>query len=517
VGNLFERFIRGKGPLVGLLAVVSLLLVMALPSPVMRHGDAAPAGGSPVTTDRDGDGYTELEEQAIFGAPGRDRIRCGSDAWPSDVMSAYDHELGTQNRVTIQDIGSFMVPVDRLETSPGHANYSPRWDLNPGPSGGTEWINLGDLARLYNNGAGLSATPPMFEGAEALNGPYCSAGVRFFKKATTPFDAFAKNPGAWAGTSNARYSGMLLYPPASDKHHSWYLGEGPNEGFFYRNAGGIEIGGSHIAGVSAEHALHDAQGNPCYLPFPSGGPFTRYIADVGNQEYRDLLTDYIVEKTNDYPQYIGPYLDDVNLRIAYVSCGDDHPDGNNSAPIDPRTGQALNEQNWQTYWVGLLKQIRNALPSPAKIAHNAPWFFLPTNDPEHIAQVKSADYIEMEFGFNELDGVGGQFGWNAKMAYVDWVHSQGSHVIDQEYQGGQPFTDQQITYGLANFFLFTDGQDYFAIFDNADPNDDWTRYGSTLGEPLGGRYQVAGTWRRDFEHGYVTVDPAAKVGSIVMQ
>ena len=47
------------------------------------------------------------------------------------------------------------------------------------------------------------------------------------------------------------------------------------------------------------------------------------------------------------------------------------------------------------------------------------------------------------------------------------------------------------------------------------PNDSWMLYGATLGEPLGARYQIGQTWRRDYQYGYVTVDPAARTGVIV--
>jgi hypothetical protein len=228
-----------------------------------------------------------------------------------------------------------------------------------------------------------------------------------------------------------------------------------------------------------------------------------------------MVVSYIVSKTNSFEHYIGPYLDDVNLRMGYVSCGDETPDGNNSSPIDPRTGQPLTEESWQSYWAAFLEQVDAALPSSARIAHNAPWYFLPLSDPEHVRQVQATDYVELEFGWNELDSVSGDFGWSAKMAYVDWVHSLGAHVISQEYLGGQTLNEQQIRYGLANYFLFTDGEDFFSLFENSAPNDDWTLYGSTLGEPLGPRYQTGGVWRRDYQYGYVTVDPAAKIGTIV--
>ncbi len=467
-------------------------------------------------TDRDGDGFTQAEEDAIFAVPGRDGVRCGNDAWPADVMSAYGQVPDTQNRVTIHDVMSFLTPVRHLQTSPGQAGYDRRWDIRPGPEGQVDWINLHDLIATYAGDFTDIGSPIMLSSIDrnVFNGPFCSASIPFFKKADSGFDSFAGDPARWAGISNARYRGMLMYPSTSDTKHAWYKGQGPNEGFFYQNAGGIEVGGSQAFGVSGAQALKDAQGNLCYLPFPSGGPFTRYAADVGDPSYRNLLTNYLVSKTNLYPQYIGPYLDDVNLRLN-VSCGDRYPADNNSSPVDPRTGQLMTQSSWESYWIGFLQQIRNSLPPGAKIVHNAPWFFLPVGDPEHQAQVQAADYVEMEFGFNEINGVGGQFGWNAKMAYVDWVHSLGRHVIDQEFQNFDPFTNAEITYGLANYFLFTDGQDYFSTFDQSDPDDDWTRYGSTLGQPLGPRYQFEGLWRRDFEYGYVTVDPAIKSGLIV--
>jgi hypothetical protein len=499
--------------LIGSVLTVGALLVL----PSADGPTAAPLPASLPTDDKDGDGYSAVEELAIFGDVARDRLRCGTDSWPSDLVSEYNQSPDTANRITLLDVASFITPVRRLDTVPGEPAYDTRWDLNHGPSTGSTWIDVSDIAALSHSVIPGSGYPPMFGGERSWNGQYCSASVPFFKKATSPFDDYAKNPGSWAAVSNARYRGMLMYPPASDTHHRWYNGDGPNEGFFYRNASGIEVGGSQVPGVSSAHALRDAQGNPCYLPYPAGGPFARYLADVGDQSYRDLMTAYIVNKTAAYDHYIGPYLDDVNLRISYASCGDQWPDGNNSAPIDPRTGQVLTEDAWRTYFVGFLQGIRNALPGSARIVQNAPWFFLPVGDPQHAAQIRSTDYVEMEFGFNEVDSVGGEFGWTAKMAYVDWVHSLGANVINQEYDGGRAFSQAEITYALANFFLFTDGGDYFSIFDNSDPDDSWMLYGSTLGEPLGGRYQTDGVWRRNFEYGYVIVDPAVKFGQIAKQ
>ena len=67
------------------------------------------------------------------------------------------------------DLASFVVPARRLNTSPGDANYSARWDLVPGSSFGKQ-INVADVAALTY---GRTGYPPMFGGQRAY-GRTCS-------------------------------------------------------------------------------------------------------------------------------------------------------------------------------------------------------------------------------------------------------------------------------------------------------------------------------------------------------
>jgi hypothetical protein len=67
------------------------------------------------------------------------------------------------NTLNIQDLGSFVVPVRRLGTSPGDPGFSARWDLVPGTTLG-KYINLTDIATLITGSTGY---PPMFGGARA--------------------------------------------------------------------------------------------------------------------------------------------------------------------------------------------------------------------------------------------------------------------------------------------------------------------------------------------------------------
>jgi hypothetical protein len=110
--------------------------------------------------DRDGDGYTDEVEALNIGTKADDP--CGTDAWPSDIVGT---GIST-NKFDIVDLGSFIAPVRRLNTSPGNPNFNVRWDLKPGPITPTgAHINVQDLGVTVS---GLSGFPPMFGAQKAL-------------------------------------------------------------------------------------------------------------------------------------------------------------------------------------------------------------------------------------------------------------------------------------------------------------------------------------------------------------
>ena len=106
-----------------------------------------------------------LYSEGQFNIGVTDQDPCGNNGWPADLA-------GTNNRVTLQDITSFVAPTPgKLNTSPGDPGFNPRWDLVPGPgSSGADWIILGDLTSLY---VGSTAYPPMLNGVKAFGGPPC--------------------------------------------------------------------------------------------------------------------------------------------------------------------------------------------------------------------------------------------------------------------------------------------------------------------------------------------------------
>jgi Hypothetical glycosyl hydrolase family 15 len=328
--------------------------------------------------------------------------------------------------------------------------------------------------------------------------------VRFFKKADTPMDRY-NTSATWQPTINSRYAGMLMYPPYSDRF-TFYTGEG----FFYLDALAVYTdSGQSDAGATTAQILRNSSGQPCYIPWggPTGGhPYPQYAADVGNATFRSLTVDYI-KATLLNPLYDVVYLDDVNLDLETVSCS--------GGPIDPRTGQVMTNENWKRYFVEYLEQIRAAVPTE-KVAHNTVWYQPAFNDPYLLREIRAADYIEMEQGFVDrgLTGGTGTFSWLRKMQFVDLVHSLGRTLIDHDIDTS---SDVERDYGLANYFLLNNGNDYYSSFWKAFPDSNPWAYGLNLGAALGPRYQTGSSWRRDFERGYVVVNPPpVRTASIVV-
>lgn len=117
--------------------------------------------------DCDGDGYIGSAEAHIFGAT-RDQDACGTDAWPSDLISGSIPD--STNRVTIGDLSSFVAPTRYLGTTIGANPGDVRWDITPGmPLGGAD-INVLDLSALVSGDTG---SPVMLAGQRAFSGRYC--------------------------------------------------------------------------------------------------------------------------------------------------------------------------------------------------------------------------------------------------------------------------------------------------------------------------------------------------------
>ncbi len=143
------------------------------PAPTASPTPSPPPAPTPTPfnpTDVDNDGFTNAVEIAIAtnfsqNCGNFDTSKPGSPSrnWPADLAS----ETTSADRVDMSDIGSFLAPVRRVNTSPGDAGYDVRWDLVPGAGIFDHVVNLQDIISL------VTLKPAMFGGASAFNGPSC--------------------------------------------------------------------------------------------------------------------------------------------------------------------------------------------------------------------------------------------------------------------------------------------------------------------------------------------------------
>ena len=127
----------------------------------------------------------------------------------------------------------------------------------------------------------------------------------------------------------------------------------------------------------------------------------------------------------------------------------------------------------------------------------------------------------LDRGFYE----GWAIGWHDDRLLPAWSWNEQLKEAEQTMLSGKPVTlvamgergntaRQQFAY--ASFLLIADGRSSFRYTNSATYDQDWqyANYSQDLGRPLGPRYQVGDTWKRDFERGAVVVNPVTGAVSI---
>jgi hypothetical protein len=318
-----------------------------------------------------------------------------------------------------------------------------------------------------------------------------AGAIRLFKIANSSFDRWTSAPDpeqqAWI---QRRFWRMLTYAPYFDSRLAWYP-----RAWVYKDLYAIY---TDAEPADPSWILRDAAGARLYIPYDcEGGTCPQWAGDIGSPAFRRQWIEAARALLG--KGYRGLFVDDVNMSLTRVSDGH----GNVVAPIDPRTGRAMTEADWRRYMADFVEEIRRAVPD-AEIAHNPLWFF-GHDDPQIVRQLLAADVINLERGVNDagITAGGGRYGFDAFVAYIDWLHARGRRVILE----ASARTDGGREYGLAAYFALNDGADALANGRGTTPDDWWRGYDVDLGAARGPRYTTDGVMRRDFERGAVFVNP----------
>jgi hypothetical protein len=340
----------------------------------------------------------------------------------------------------------------------------------------------------------------MATAATAVAAPLASADsaatgtVHFVKRSDPSFDPFTNSPTAgFTQWMNAKFWRTEVFTPYFDGKTSWY-----GNGWVYKDLYAI-YKGSDVATQHPDWILHDASGNPLYIPWGcSNGTCPQYAADVSNPDYRAWWIGQA--RTALSHGYKGLWVDDVNLEFR-VGNGS----GTQTAPVDTRIGGTMSYDNWRRYVVEFTEAIRTGLPN-AEILHNAIWYAVwrvREADPYVQREVASADYVNIEGAANDggLTSGDGEWSFNTWLRHIDWLHSMGKGAILDGFDN----TPQGREYNLGAYYLVNSGNDGIGL-QAMTPDNWWGAYDFDLGAAHGARTSWNGVWRRDFDRGLVLVN-----------
>jgi hypothetical protein len=296
---------------------------------------------------------------------------------------------------------------------------------------------------------------------------------------------------------------MAAYSPFFDAKTSWF----PNA-WAYFDLYAIYVGSS-VARQHPDWILHDAQGQPMYIPYGcSGGTCPQYAGNPANLAFRLYQSQAAANLIAH--GYKGLWIDDVNMEFRV---GDGS--GNELPPNDVNTGTTMTWADWRRYIAEFTEQIRATIPA-AEIVHNSIWYAGPDgvrdNDPFIQREIAAADFINCERGVGDPGLTGGTYIWSLStfFSFIDRVHAAGRSIVLDEYSPADR------DYALAASFLLTNGKDGLGE-QQETPQNWWPGYDVSIGDPLGPRYSWNGLTRRDFQGGLVLLnEPQAAPISVTL-
>jgi len=245
--------------------------------------------------------------------------------------------------------------------------------------------------------------------------------------------------------------------------------------------------------------MKDQNGIPLYLNYIcKGTSCTQWAGDFANPAFVQYQINWLGTLLNQ--GYMGVWIDNVDMFI-----NTSHADAVTIPPIDSSTGEVMTVTAWKQHIVDFTNLIRKTFPN-IQIIHNTQWYagtWPAGTDPLVQQEILSADYINLENGFNDANlkaGPGG-YAMDAKLAFVDVVHSLNRPVIVEEWT-----FDGDL--GLAGYFLISTGIDGFSST-LVTPTDWYPGFDVVLGTPIGARYAWNGVIRRDYTGGIALLNPFA--------
>lgn len=205
--------------------------------------------------------------------------------------------------------------------------------------------------------------------------------------------------------------------------------------------------------------------------------------------------------------YDGIFLDNVELSWTKSAYQLDNSDG--------VIKEYATDNAFGSAWLGYLSQLSSGLRPAGKLWANM------INDPNsgsswnpYLQYLDGGMFESFAVGYRGLSPAR----WDNNLRQAESALAAGKGVLAVS---PGPKTDAVAqTFALSSYLLIADGGDaYFRYASNTNGHEYasfwlYPNYNVQLGSPTSARYTTGSLWRRDFDCGYVTVDPAARIGKI---
>ena len=286
-----------------------------------------------------------------------------------------------------------------------------------------------------------------------------------------------------------KYWRMRAYSPYFDSRTAWY-----SRAWSYKDAMAIYPGENLLVDstCATPRAASSTSGYDC-----GGGSCPQFAGDIGSPAFR---AHWIADAKRMYQAgYQGLFVDDVNMELR-ISDGN----GNLQWPVDPRTGAAMNEASWRRYMAEFMEQIRREIPG-AEIVHNSLWFNgdeRPVHPPRPGRRRPDRDRARHQRR-RPARRRGRRVPAHAVQARSTACRRAARASSSTRARRPPPSR----MYGLAGYFLISNGRDALGNNPAGTPEDWWAGYDTDLGEALGPRFDLPnGVIRRDFTAGTVLLN-----------
>jgi hypothetical protein len=268
-----------------------------------------------------------------------------------------------------------------------------------------------------------------------------------------------------------------------------------------------EPNGNQVAYKTGDFCSIDEQHPEWFLVDNSGNRIksgkNSYYMDPGNEGYRAFWLERARELQESYG-WENIFLDNVEASLAKMT--------NEGGTV----AKYPDDESYQRAVEGFLEYIRRNYFEPrgkaiygniVSVREDAVW--------DRYLQYLDGALVE-SFATDWSDGYPSRKSWDAELTQSEKALAQGRTLI-LVAQGEQDDALLQ-NFAFASYLLIANGNAYFRYTNSDSYRELWfyENYDLKLGAPLGDRHEEKNEWRRDFENGYVTVNPENHKAQIVL-